>query len=205
MASTPSALSTSWRTRPGRIRTPIAARCWSPARDALKVLDTAARTRRAGVAQLAEGRGRGIALVESFGSIVALVIEASPGSAPGDTDRQQRPRVHRATAVVDCGTVVHPDTARAQIEGGIVMGLSAAIGEAITIEHGATVQRNLHEYPLLKLAEAPRIDVHFLASDAPWGGIGEVGLPPAAPALANALFAATGVRLRRLPLTAAQA
>jgi len=158
-----------------------------------KVLDEAAKRANWSSAR-APGHGRGIALVESFGSIVATVIEASTGA-------DGKPKVHRVTAVVDCGTVVHPDTARQQIEGAIVMGLSAALGEAITINQGAVVQRNLHAYPLLKLGDTPRIEVHFIASDAAIGGIGEVGLPPVAPALVNALFAATGVRRRRLPLT----
>jgi isoquinoline 1-oxidoreductase subunit beta len=161
-----------------------------------RVLETAAE--RAGWgAPLATGVGRGIALVESFGTVVAHVIEASLG--PGGTLR-----VHRVTAAVDCGPVCHPDTAAAQVEGAIVMGLSAAIAEEITIDGGAVVQRNFPDYPLLTLAQTPpRIDVHFLESDAPWGGLGEPGLPPVAPALANALFAATGRRLRTLPLAAA--
>jgi isoquinoline 1-oxidoreductase beta subunit len=161
-----------------------------------RVLETAAEKADWGET-LPRGVGRGIALVESFGTIVAHVIEASLGA-------RGHPRVHRVTAAVDCGDVCHRDTAAAQIEGAVVMGLSAAIAEEITIDAGAVVQRNFSEYPLLTLAETPpRIDVHFLASDAPWGGLGEPGLPPVAPALANALFAATGRRLRTLPLAAA--
>jgi isoquinoline 1-oxidoreductase beta subunit len=161
-----------------------------------RVLETVAE--KAGWGEpLRGGVGRGIALVESFGTVVAEVIEASLG--PRGT-----PHVHRVTAAVDCGTVCHPDTAAAQVEGAVVMGLSAAIAEEITVERGAVVQRNLPDYPLLTLAQTPpRIDVHFLESDAPWGGLGEPGLPPVAPALANALFAATGRRLRTLPLAAA--
>jgi isoquinoline 1-oxidoreductase beta subunit len=83
------------------------------------------------------------------------------------------------------------------------MGLSAAIAEEITIEAGAVVQKSFPDYPLLTLAQTPRIDVHFVASEGPWGGLGEPGLPPVAPALANAIFAATGRRLRTLPLAAA--
>jgi isoquinoline 1-oxidoreductase subunit beta len=161
-----------------------------------RVLETAAA--RAGWDEpLQPGVGRGIALVESFGTIVAHVVEASLGL-------RGAPRVHRVTAAVDCGTVCHPDTASAQVEGAIVMGLSAAIAEEIAIDAGAVVQHSFPDYPLLTLAETPpRIDVHFLESDAPWGGLGEPGLPPVAPALANALFAATGHRLRTLPLAAA--
>jgi isoquinoline 1-oxidoreductase subunit beta len=161
-----------------------------------RVLETAAAN--AGWGEpLPPGVGRGIALVESFGTIVAHVIEASLGP-------RGAPRVQRVTAAVDCGVVCHPDTAAAQVEGAIVMGLSAAIAEEITVEAGAVVQRSFPDYPLLTLAQTPpRIDVHFLESGAPWGGLGEPGLPPVAPALANALFAATGRRLRTLPLAAA--
>jgi isoquinoline 1-oxidoreductase beta subunit len=161
-----------------------------------RVLETAAQKAGWGTPPRS-GVGRGIALVESFGTVVAHVIEASPG--PGGV-----PTVHRVTAAVDCGDVCHPDTATAQIEGAIIMGLSAAIAEEITIEHGAVVQKNFPDYPLLTLAQAPpRIEVHFVASDGPWGGLGEPGLPPVAPALANAIFAASGRRYRSLPLTAA--
>ena len=145
---------------------------------------------------LAPGVGRGIALVESFGSVVAHVVEASIGE-------DGMPRVHRVTAAVDCGEVCHPDTATAQVEGAIVMGLSAAIGEEITIEDGAVVQKNFPAYPIMTLGQAPpRIDVHFVRSEGPWGGLGEPGVPPVAPALANALFAASGKRRRSLPLVA---
>jgi isoquinoline 1-oxidoreductase subunit beta len=160
-----------------------------------RVLETAAE--RAGWrSPLPFGVGRGIALVGSFGSIVAQVVEASVGP-------DGRPQLRRVVAVVDCGGVCHPDTATQQIEGAIVMGLSAAIGEQITIERGAVVQTNFSTYSLLTLAETPHIEVHFIESDAPWGGLGEPGLPPVAPALANALFAATGRRARELPLVAA--
>jgi isoquinoline 1-oxidoreductase beta subunit len=161
-----------------------------------RVLETAAD--KAGWGEpLPSGVGRGIALVESFGTVVAHVIEASLGAGG-------MPRVHRVTAAVDCGDVCHPDTAAAQIEGATVMGLSAAIAEEITIEAGAVVQKSFPDYPLLTLAQTPpRIDVHFVTSDGPWGGLGEPGLPPVAPALANAIFAATGQRLRTLPLAAA--
>jgi isoquinoline 1-oxidoreductase subunit beta len=165
-----------------------------PGSRARKVLETAAEKSDWGK-PAAAGAARGIALVESFGTIVAHVVEASR-RADG------KPHVHRVTAAVDCGDVCHPDNATAQVEGAIVMGLSAAIGEQITIDRGAVVQKNFPDYPLLTLADAPpRIDVHFLRSDGPWGGLGEPGLPPVAPALANALFAITGERKRSLPLS----
>ncbi|MBI1403366.1 MAG: molybdopterin-dependent oxidoreductase [Porphyrobacter sp.] len=158
-----------------------------------KVLETVAQ--RAGWGTpLPEGVGRGIAIVESFGTIVAEVIEAT-------VKDDGSPKVLKAYAVVDCGTTVNPLNAEAQIMGGIIMGLSSAIGEAITLDKGAVVESNFTDYHLLKLADAPPlIDVHFIESDATMGGIGEPGLPPASPALANALFAATGKRIRTLPL-----
>ena len=111
------------------------------------------------------------------------------------------PRIHKVTAVVDCGSVVNPRNAAAQIEGGIIMALSTAVGEEITLDKGAVVQSNFSDYPLLKLADAPAaITVHFLESGAAMGGIGEPGVPPAPPALTNALFAATGKRIRQLPI-----
>jgi isoquinoline 1-oxidoreductase subunit beta len=143
---------------------------------------------------LPKGVGRGIAIVESFKTIVAEVVEAS-------VNADGTPKIHRVFAVVDCGTTVSPNNAENQVQGGIVMGLSAAIGEAITLEGGAVVQSNFADYPILKMAGAPiSIDVHFIESDAALGGIGEPGLPPSAPALANALFAATGKRVRTLPI-----
>ena len=139
------------------------------------------------------GRARGVAMVECFNTIVAQVIEASLGE-------DGMPKVHKATAVVDCGTVVNPAAAEGQILGGLVMGLSSGIGEAITLDKGAVQQSNFSDYDVLKLANAPSVDVHFLNSGAEMGGIGEPGLPPATPALANALFALTGKRVRNLPI-----
>ena len=159
----------------------------------LKVLDEAAK--QSGWGQpLPPGMGRGVAMVECFGTIVCEVVEAS-------LREDGYPQVHKVTAVVDCGMVVDPRNANAQIMGGIVMGLSSGVGEEITLEGGAVVQTNFGDYPLIKLAEAPKqIAVHFLASDGEVGGLGEPGLPPATPALINALFAATGVRVRNLPI-----
>jgi isoquinoline 1-oxidoreductase beta subunit len=114
-------------------------------------------------------------------------------------------RAERVVAVVDCGIVINPDTAKAQIEGGILFGLSAALAEEITLTSGAVVQQNFHDYPLLRLNEAPAVEVEFIASSQPPGGLGEPGTPPIAPALVNAVFAATGVRLRALPLAASTA
>ncbi len=159
----------------------------------LAVLDTVAK--RAGWGTpLPAGVGRGIAIVESFGTIVAEVIEAT-------TKEDGAPKVLKAFAVVDCGTTVNPLNAEAQIQGGIIMGLSSAIGEAITLDGGIVQQSNFTDYPVMLMADTPPvIDVHFIESDAKIGGIGEPGVPPAAPALANALFMATGKRVRNLPI-----
>lgn len=113
-------------------------------------------------------------------------------------------RVERVCAAVDCGIVVNPETARAQVEGGINFGLSAALGERITIEGGRVAESNFHDYPPLRLPDAPRIEVEFIRSEAAPGGLGEPGTPPIAAALANAVFAATGVRVRELPLRYAE-
>lgn len=143
---------------------------------------------------LPAGTGRGVALVESFKTIVAHVIEAS-------VKDDGTPQILRITTVVDAGTIVNPDAAMAQIEGGTLMGLSSAMYEAITLDKGAVQQSNFSDYPLLKLANAPLVhDIYFVNSGAEMGGIGEPGVPPAAPALANALFAATGKRVRNLPI-----
>jgi isoquinoline 1-oxidoreductase beta subunit len=144
---------------------------------------------------LPAGTARGVAMVECFNTIVAQVIEATIAE-------DGTPKVLKATAVVDCGMVVNPVAAEGQIMGGLVMGLSSAMGEEITLDKGAVMQSNFSDYEVLKLAGTPAVSVHFLNSGADMGGIGEPGLPPAGPALANALFAITGKRVRNLPLRA---
>jgi isoquinoline 1-oxidoreductase beta subunit len=143
-------------------------------------------------APLAPGRGRGIALYESYGSIVALVAEAEVSAG--------RISVTRVTSAIDCGQVVNPDSVHAQLEGAIAMGLSAALKEEVRIERGAVTQSSFADYPILTLAEMPAVETHIIDSHADPGGVGEPGLPPVAPAVANAVFAASGRRLRRLPL-----
>ncbi|MDH3270143.1 MAG: xanthine dehydrogenase family protein molybdopterin-binding subunit [Gemmatimonadota bacterium] len=139
-----------------------------------------------------EGRGRGIAVVRSFGSYVAQVAEVSI--------RDGQPRVHQVWCAVDCGTVLNPAIVRAQMESGIVYGLTAALFGEINIEGGRVVQSNFHDYRMLRMNEAPRIDVVLAPSgDAP-GGVGEPGTPPIAPAVANAVYALTGERIRTLPI-----
>ena len=142
---------------------------------------------------LPAGVGRGIAVAESFGSYVAEVVEASI-AADGT------PRVHRVVAAVDCGMTVNPQTIERQIEGAIVYGLSAALYGRISFKDGRVEQGNFHQYPVLRMAAMPRVEVHILPSSAAPGGIGEPGTPPVAPALVNAIFAITGKRLRTLPI-----
>jgi isoquinoline 1-oxidoreductase subunit beta len=138
-----------------------------------------------------DGSAQGIALHESFGSIVAQVAEV----AIKDGTLQ----VTRVTCAIDCGRIVNPDIVRQQMEGGIIFGLSAALHGAITFAGGRAEQSNFDSYPLLSMAETPEIDVHIITSNEAPGGVGEPGVPPIAPALANAVFAATGVRVRDLP------
>lgn len=166
----------------------------APGSRAIKVLDAVAKASGWG-SPLPKGTGRGVAVVQSFGTVCAQVVQVS-------LKPDGYPKVERVWAAVDCGLVVNPMNAEAQVAGGIVMGLSAAIHEEITIEQGAVVQSSFTDYPLLTMAETPEIAVAFLPSEAPMGGLGEPGLPPAAPALANALFAATGKRIRSLPIKA---
>jgi isoquinoline 1-oxidoreductase beta subunit len=163
----------------------------------LAVLDRVAKMAQWGV-PLPESRFRGVALVNSFGSYVAEVAEIEV--IRGATGQPLGLRVPRVWAAVDCGIVVNPMTAQQQIEGGIVFGLSAALGESITVEGGAVKQANFNQYDLLRMPDAPQVEVEFITSDAAPGGLGEPGTPPIAAAVANAWFAATGQRLRELPL-----
>ena len=145
---------------------------------------------------LPAGVARGIAVAQSFGSYVAEVAEVSVGA-------DGTPKVHRVVAAVDCGMTVNPEIIRRQIEGAIVYGLSAALYGKLTIKDGKVEQGNFHDYPVLRLNEMPKVEVHILPSTENPGGIGEPGTPPIAPAVVNAIFAATGKRLRSLPIDAA--
>ncbi|HEX4301310.1 MAG TPA: molybdopterin cofactor-binding domain-containing protein [Rhizomicrobium sp.] len=142
---------------------------------------------------LPQGRARGIAMFESFQTIVAHVVEIT--LAPNGALK-----VDRVVTAVDAGMAVNPDGMRAQIEGGIIYGLTAALNGEITIDKGAVVQANFPDYEMVRLAECPQIEVHLITSDAPLGGAGEPGVPPLAPAIANAIFAASGTRIRELPV-----
>jgi len=139
------------------------------------------------------GRHRGIAVAESFAGFVAQVAEVSVAD-DGEV------RVHRVVCAVDVGPVVNPDTVEAQMESGIVFGLTATLKGAVTIEAGRVAQSNFHDFPLLRIDEMPAIEVHILRSDDPIGGVGEPGTPPIAPAVCNAVFAATGQPVRALPI-----
>jgi isoquinoline 1-oxidoreductase beta subunit len=110
-------------------------------------------------------------------------------------------RVHRIWAAVDCGIIVHPDTVKAQVEGATIMGVSMALKEKFELAGGGAGSENFHDYEVLRIDEAPEIEVFLVPSGSFVGGIGEPGLPPTAPAIANAVFVATGARVRTLPMT----
>jgi isoquinoline 1-oxidoreductase subunit beta len=144
---------------------------------------------------LAAGVGRGLAVHASFGSYCAQVIEASLEA--------NRVRVHRVVVALDCGRVVNPQLVAAQVESGVVFGLSAALAQRITFRRGRVQETNFHTFRALRLHECPPIEVHVVPSEAHPSGVGEPTVPPVAPALCNALFAATGQRIRRLPIAEA--
>jgi isoquinoline 1-oxidoreductase beta subunit len=158
-------------------------------------------SRRRGVLELAvekagpplKGGGRGLAVHESFGSFVAQVVDLEMKGG--------KPVIHKVVCAVDCGIVINPDQVKSQMESGINYALSAAIGEAITLKDGEVEQNNFDGYQVLRMQNAPTIEVYIAKSDAAPTGTGEPGVPPLAPALANALFAATGKRITRLPFS----
>jgi isoquinoline 1-oxidoreductase beta subunit len=160
----------------------------------LAVLDAAAQT--AGWEKAPPPSvSRGIALVEAYGSLCAQVVEASVGDK-GEV------KVHRVVAALDSGHVVNPAILTSQVESGIVYALTAALYGAITIENGRVSQGNFDDYQMLRMADMPRVETVLVPSGGFWGGAGEVGVPPLAPALCNAIFAATGKRIRSLPIKA---
>lgn len=142
---------------------------------------------------LPAGEGRGIAVCDSFGTICAEVVHVA-------VSPEGQLKVLNVYAAVDCGDVVHLDGATAQVEGGIIFALSAALLSEITIDQGRIVQTNFRDYPMIHIADAPKITTAFIRSDAPLGGLGEPPVPPLAPALCNAIHAATGIRVRELPI-----
>jgi len=156
------------------------------------VLDLAAEKAGWGKA-LPAGVGRGIAAHFAYGSYCAEVAEVSVA-------KDGAVKVHRVVAAIDCGWIVNPDTIAAQIESGIIYGLTAALYGEITIKNGRVEQSNFDDYKMLRMEETPKVEVHILQGQGDQGGIGEPGTPPIAPAVCNAIFAATGKRVRKLPI-----
>jgi len=163
----------------------------------LAVLDLAAQKAGWGT-PLPKGRGRGIAMHESFESFAAQVAEVS-------VEDNGKVRVHRVVAAMDCGRYVNPGIIEAQVQGGVVFGLTAALYNELTFENGRIQQRNFHDYPMLRINETPEIEVHIVQNNEKPGGIGEPGVPCTAPAVGNAIFAATGKRVRKLPMRMSEA
>ena len=143
---------------------------------------------------LPKGHAAGLAVHQSFGSYVAQIAEVSVDA------KNKAIKVHRVVCAIDCGPVVNPLTVEAQMQSGIAYGLSAALHGEITFKDGKVQQNNFNDYPVLRLNEMPKVEVHIVPSTDKMGGVGEPGVPPIAPAIANALFAASGQRLRQLPL-----
>jgi isoquinoline 1-oxidoreductase beta subunit len=156
-----------------------------------RVLQLAAE--RSGWGRAPNGRHQGIAFMEGYGSHLAQVAEISI--------ERGRVKVHKLTCVIDCGQTVNPRIVESQLESAIIFGLSAALWGEVTLQNGRIQQQNFHNYRVLRLNETPEINIHLIPSDAPPGGIGETGVPPVAPAICNAIFAATGKRLRSLPIS----
>jgi isoquinoline 1-oxidoreductase beta subunit len=142
---------------------------------------------------LEEGRGRGIAVHKSFESFVAHVAEVS-------VDSEGRVQAHRVVCAIDCGRLVNPLTIEAQMEGAIAMALSAVLYDEITLKDGRVEQGNFTDYPILRMAEMPVVEVHIMPSREASGGVGEPGVPTLAPAVTNAIYALTGKRIRKLPI-----
>jgi isoquinoline 1-oxidoreductase beta subunit len=158
----------------------------------LAVLDKAAEASAWGT-PLPQGHGRGIAAWSGYDSCIAQVVEVAVEAG--------QLRVLKVVNAVDCGLVINPDIVVQQMEGGMLQGLTAALRNEITVENGAVEQSNFHDYQLLLLSEVPIIETHIVASDSPPGGIGEVATPAVQAALTNAIYAATGKRIRQLPVS----
>ena len=142
---------------------------------------------------LGKNKGRGVALQESFGTLVAEVVEVTVEG--GDV------RVDRVTIATDPGFAVTPDGLKAQMESGVIYALTAALYGEVTIKDGRVEQTNFHDYPMIRMNDAPVIETHIINSHESWGGAGEPGVPGTAPALANAIYSATGTRVRELPIS----
>ena len=161
---------------------------------ACRVLEIAAK--KAGWGKpVPKGQGRGIAQHSCFGTYVAQVVDLSVNEKTGAI------KVHRVVAAVDCGLAVNPNTVKAQIEGSITIALSTALKEEVKFSNGGVKSANFDDYKVIKMSEIPEIEVHIVESKEKMGGVGEPGVPPAAPAVGNAIFNATGARIRRIPFT----
>ena len=141
---------------------------------------------------LPEGIFRGVAVHESFGSYVTQIAEVSV--------KEGQVKVHRMVTAIDCGLAVNPDGVKAQMESSVAYGLGAALSSEISFKDGEVVQSNFHDYQVLRMKDMPKVEVYIVQSTEKMGGVGEPGLPPVAPAVTNAIFAATGKRLRSLPI-----
>jgi isoquinoline 1-oxidoreductase beta subunit len=159
---------------------------------ALNVLDIATHAAGWGSSSLPAGQGRGVSVMHAFGSFLSMVVDV--------TVDQGEVTVNRVVCAVDCGMVVNPDTVEAQIQGGIIFGITAALYSEITIKNGRVEQSNFTDYRMLRIDQTPLIEVHLVKSSEAPGGIGEPGTSALAPALSNAIYAATGKRLRQLPV-----
>jgi isoquinoline 1-oxidoreductase beta subunit len=161
---------------------------------ASRVLETAAK--KAGWGKpLPKGQGRGIAQHSCFGTYVAQVVDLSVNEKDGSV------KVNRVIAAVDCGLAVNPNTVKAQIEGSVTIALSTALKEEVKFSNGGVKSANFDDYKIIRMSEVPEIEVHIVESKEKMGGIGEPGVPPMAPAVGNAIFNATGARIRRIPFT----
>jgi isoquinoline 1-oxidoreductase beta subunit len=158
----------------------------------IRVLELVAE--RSGWGKAPKGRYQGLAFMEGYTAHIAQVAEVSVENG--------QLKVHKVTCVIDCGQVVNPRIVTSQLESGIIFGLSAVLWGDVTLKNGRAQEQNFHEYRVLRLHETPEIDIHLVPSDAAPGGIGETGVPPVAPAVCNAIFAATGKRVRSLPISA---
>src|SRR5262247_2152037 len=191
--SSPSPLSMSWPPLPEKTLSNSVATC-SPKPHATKECWSSPEKGDWGK-PLPQGHFRGIAVAFSYGSYASEVAEVS-------IEKDGKVRVHRVVCAIDCGIFVNPDTVKAQVEGSIVWGMTAALYGAITIDKGRVQQSNFHDYPMLRMNEMPAVEVHIVPSNEPAGGVGEPGVPPLAPAVCNAIFAGTGKRIRKLPILA---